>query len=340
MRAAQYKEYSTDLNTISLVENVTKPKCRQGFAIVKVNIASANPIDYLIMEGKLKENKWKMPFPFTMGYDFSGTIECLDERDKGKDLKVGDRVFGVNWGQHRHDTEDYPPGGAFAEFIGVPLNKLSKIPKDVSFELAAGLPLVGTCAYEGLFHNLNVDKGSRILILGGSTAVGYLAIQLAKSKGAWVATTCSTRTRDYVQKAKPDRIINYQEQQWENLDDLKDLDAIFDTVGEDKFFSRARENRVVKKDGRFATIVCSEDIGRKPDAHPPSPFASYFCFSQDRRIQDELINMIATNKLNLPIDRQFPFTEEGLHEMLRYQKSGDSMGKNLLKIGEMGASKA
>jgi len=199
---------------------------------------------------------------------------------------------------------------------------------------------VGTTAYEALFHNLNIDKGSRLLILGGSTAVGYLAIQLAKSKGAWVATTCSTRTRDYVAKLKPDRIINYQEQEWDKLDDLKDLDAIFDTVGEERFFTRARENRVVKKDGRFATIVCHEDIGCKPDAHPPSPFASYFCFSQDRRIQDELINMLANGKLTLPIDRQFPFTNEGLREMLRYQKSGDAMGKNLLKIGESGASKA
>lgn len=75
----------------------------------------------------------KMSFPFTMGYDFAGTIESLDESDRDKEFRVGDRVFGVNWGENRHDTEDYQPGGAFAEYIGLPLSKLSKIPKGVLF---------------------------------------------------------------------------------------------------------------------------------------------------------------------------------------------------------------
>jgi NADPH:quinone reductase-like Zn-dependent oxidoreductase len=115
-----------------------------------------------------------MPFPFTMGYEFAGTIEDLDEADR-KDFKVGqrrnrsvviyffsllffslflvsfflfgfkcfscssvshceigDRVFGVNWGEHRHDTDNCTPGGAFAEYIALPLNKLSKIQKGMS----------------------------------------------------------------------------------------------------------------------------------------------------------------------------------------------------------------
>jgi len=272
--------------------------------------------------------------PFTMGYDFAGTIESLDELDR-TEFKVGDRVFGVNWGEHRHDTEDYPPGGAFAEFIGVPLTKLIKLPKDISFEQGAGLSLVGLTAYENLC-NLKIEKGSRILILGGSTAVGYLAIQLAKSKGAWVATTCSTRTCEHVRKTKADKIINYEKEKWDQCDELKDLDGIFDCVGEERFFTRARDNNVVKKDGRFTTIVRQDDIGCKPDGHPPSPFASYYIFKQDRKIQEELVQMLASNKLTLPIDRQFPFTDEGLHEMLRYQKSGESQGKNLLKICERG----
>jgi len=336
MRAAQYRQYSSDLNDLTINDNVPKPKARKGLAVVKIKMASSNPIDFLLMEGKLKERKWNMPFPFTMGYDFAGTIESLDEADKGHELKVGERVFGVNWGEHRHDTEGYEPGGAFAEYIGVPLSKLSKIPKDVSFERAAGLSLVGTTAYQNLFDNLKVDKGTRILILGGSSAVGFLAIQLAKHKGAWVATTCSERTCDHVRKAKPDRIIDYNKEKWDHLDDLKNLDCIFDTVGEEKFFTRARDNNVVKKEGRYATIVCSEDIGKKPDAHPPSPFAAYSVFAQSKKTQDELMHCLSQGKLHLPIDRHFPFTNEGVREMLRYQKSGDSQGKNILKIDETG----
>jgi NADPH:quinone reductase-like Zn-dependent oxidoreductase len=60
MRAAQYKDYSSDLNTIKLVDNVTKPKARKGCALVKIAMAASNPIDFLVMEGKLKNNKWNV----------------------------------------------------------------------------------------------------------------------------------------------------------------------------------------------------------------------------------------------------------------------------------------
>ena len=54
-----------------------------------------------------------------------------------------------------------------------------------------------------------INSSSRILVLGGSGAVGQMAIQLAKARGAWVATTCSTRSAPFVAQFSPDRIIDY-----------------------------------------------------------------------------------------------------------------------------------
>ena len=65
-----------------------------------------------------------MPLPFTVGYDFSGTIDEVDEADSSK-YPSGTNVFGVQWGQGKHDEDDKPCGGTFAEYVAVPTSRLS-----------------------------------------------------------------------------------------------------------------------------------------------------------------------------------------------------------------------
>merc|ERR1719464_271 len=100
-------------------------------------------------------------------------------------------------------------GGGLAEYSIVPSNKLSRKPTNVSHEEAASVALVGLTARQAL-DALSVKEGTKLLILGGSGAVGTIATQLAKNRGAWVATTCSSRTKDYVGRmGKPDMIVDY-----------------------------------------------------------------------------------------------------------------------------------
>jgi len=331
MLAAQYSSYSNDFKTVSLVQ-VNKPKAQAKFALVKIKFAASNPVDCGVMAGLGKAAGWKMTFPFTMGYDFSGIIEALDESDIGKPFQVGDEVFCVNWGNAKHDDDDGSEiAGTFAEYISIPIRKLSKKPATVTFEQAAAVALVGTTAYQSL-GVLNVTASSKILILGGSTAVGYLAIQLAKNRGAWVATTCSTRTVEYVRTVNPDRIINYKEQQWDKLEDLKELDFVFDAVGEPKWFSRVRDGKLLKETGSCLSIRDSSECGFNPLAHPPMPYAGFFCLSCDPSVQDKLAEMIGNGSLKVPIDKEYPFTSDGIFEMLTYQESGASLGKNILRI--------
>jgi len=264
-----------------------------------------------------------------MGYDFSGVVEKLSESDANKPFSVGDEVFAVNWGNAKHDDESPSIGGAFAQYISIPISKLSKKPASLSHELAAAVALVGTTAYQGL-DQCKATKGTKILILGGSSAVGFLAIQLAKSRGCWVATTCSSRTYDYVKQTKPDRIINYQEEKWDELPDLKELDAVYDTVNESDWFNRARDKKVVRSDGYCLTITSGDLVGFNPNGHPPLAYASFFCLSNDSKIQDELAAMLVDGSLLLTIDQRFPFTLEGVKDMLVYIKGGKSCGKNVI----------
>ena len=280
MRAIRISDFSSEYDKTLSLEEVEKPTPSPGFAVVAIKAASGNPVDFKVLQGYLKDT-WECPLPMTVGYDFSGIVDCLDDADIGASkFKVGDEVFAVNWGvnQHKPVEEGATVGGAFAEYIKVPLRMLSRKPSTITHKQAAAIALVGTTAHQALFDCLQVGKGSKVLILGGPTAVGSIAIQLAKDAGAWVATTASTRNLEYVSQFKPDLVVNYREEDWsKDRPELQEIDAVFDAVGEKDAFARAVTNgKVVKEGGSFVSIA-SPDAGVDPVAHQPRiEYGSFF----------------------------------------------------------------
>merc|ERR1712146_777664 len=153
-------------------------------------------------------------------------------------------------------------------------------------------------------------KGSKVLILGGAGAVGTVACQLAKLRGAWVATTCSPRTKDYViAKSNPDLIVDYTSQKWdEDVPQLKGIDAVFEAVADDGF---ARAKKIVTEGGSFAAIATlMPGLIRR---HTNQRFSGRrLCASRMVKEQDELAALLADKKLTLDVEETFPFTSEGV----------------------------
>lgn len=139
------------------------------------------------MKGNLSRI-WNVSLPITPGYDFSGIITQLPEGEDSLGFNIGDEVFGANWGNGRHNDpsrEDWPVAGTFSEFCSVPLRRLSRKPSDLSFDEAAAISTAGCTAFQCLFNCAKLTSGQRVLILGGDTVTGSIAINLAKSTGAW-----------------------------------------------------------------------------------------------------------------------------------------------------------
>ena len=118
------------------------------------------------------------------GFDCAGTVVAVGSAVK-KDLKIGDRVCGSADGMSR----SRPLGGAFAQYVSLPGDLAVKIPDDLSFEAAAayGTALASTCM--ALFYSLKIptkflEKPAEtpfpVLVYGGSTSTGTMAIQLLK----------------------------------------------------------------------------------------------------------------------------------------------------------------
>lgn len=250
-------------------------------------------------------------------------------------FSIGDHVLGINFGQGSHDdsihNEHCPVGGAFAEYILVPLVKLTHKPASVSFHAAASVPLAGLTAYQVLHDCAKVTAGSRVLILGGSSVVGLIAIQLAKRAGAWVVTTASTRNIAFVRQFGADKIINYQESKWESYEETLGVDVVIDAVGDKDSFQRMKS--IVKPTGVYVSIA-NFDAGSDPLGHPPMTWCAKYGVCQQTEQLTQLVALLESGDIKIPIHKEFPLTLSGVRDIFAEVEAGKSTGKNILRISK------
>lgn len=196
---------------------VPTPEINEYEVLAEIHAASINPIDFKIRDGKVKM-LLKYEMPLILGNDFSGVI-----------TKVGSKVTRFKVGDEIYARPRKNKIGTFAEYIAIHEDDIALKPKNLSFEEAASIPLVGLTSYQALHDIMQLQKGQKILIHAGSGGVGTFAIQLAKIMGATVTTTASEAGANLVTSLGADEIINYKTEKFEDI--LKNYDAVFDTIG-------------------------------------------------------------------------------------------------------------
>lgn len=191
MKAVQLTGYG-ESGSLHFNKQVDMPTIPPEHVLIEVCAAGVNPIDCKIQSGNLK-NRLKLNLPATLGLDFSGVIVDLGEGVNG--FTKGDEVYGM--------CSFYNTGsGSFADFVIANPKNIALKPKKLTHVEAAALPLAGISALQSLVEIMNVSEGKRVLIHGGSGGVGSIAIQLAKSMGAYVATTVRSKNKKFVQKTR------------------------------------------------------------------------------------------------------------------------------------------
>jgi alcohol dehydrogenase len=104
-------------------------------------------------------------------------------------------------------------------------------PNQIYFVEAASLPLAGASALQALEGHIQIKPDQKILIHGGAGGIGSLAVQIAKSHGAFVAATASANDINYVLSLGADKVIDFRSEKFEDI--LKNYDAVFDTFSGD-----------------------------------------------------------------------------------------------------------
>lgn len=217
-------------NKAKVTSDVNVPRLRPTYVLAKVEAIALNPTDWKHITGKRAAPNC------TSGCDFAGTVVEVGP-EVTKSLKPGDRIAGTTHGANASETED----GCFAEYAMAKGDLVMKIPDSLSFEQAATAPLGVSTVGQGLYQKAlkmalptnPIKTAEPVLIYGGSSATGSLAIQYAKLSGYRVLTTCSPHNNDFVKSLGADAVYDYKDPdcgQKINKDTNNSLKLIWDTI--------------------------------------------------------------------------------------------------------------
>ena len=227
-----------DADALVLAE-VPDPQPAAGEVRVKVAAAGVNRADVMQRMGHYDPPPGSSPYP---GLEVSGTVDAVGEGVDG--WSVGDEVCALL------------SGGGYAELVCVPTGQLLPVPAGISLEDAAALPEVVNTVWSNVFMTANLLPGQTLLVHGGSSGIGTMAIQLAREVGARVIVTAGSAAKlEACRELGAEVLVNYREQDF--VEEVRGAtggagaDVILDNMGA-KYLARNVE--ALATNGRLVVI--------------------------------------------------------------------------------------
>ncbi len=239
MRAITIPEYG-QANVLTFAE-IDKPTPGAGEVLVRVVATAINRADLLQRQGFYPPPEGASPIP---GLELSGRIVELG--NGVENWKVGDFICAI------------VTGGGYADFAVVPVGALMPIPAGIDVISAAALPEATCTAWSNLFMLGGLREGERVLIHGGASGIGTMAIQLAKWIGAEVITTASASKHEVCTFLGANKCIDYRTEDF--AEEISGVNVILDVIGASYL---AKNMKVLAPNGRL--IVIGLQGGRKSE---------------------------------------------------------------------------
>lgn len=184
-----------DADALVLAE-VAIPDPAPGEVRIRVAASGVNRADIMQRKGFYDPPPGSSAYP---GLEVSGTVDALGEGVEGWSL--GDEVCALL------------VGGGYAEQVCVPESQVLPVPAGVALEDAAALPEVVCTVWSNVFMTANLLPGQTLLVHGGSSGIGTMAIQLAREVGARVAVTAGSSAKlEACRALGAEVLVNYREQ--------------------------------------------------------------------------------------------------------------------------------
>jgi NADPH:quinone reductase-like Zn-dependent oxidoreductase len=220
---------------------------------VAIHAVGVNPVDWKMrsrgpmrMAARLVRMFRGPHGPFIVGVDFAGVIEAVGANVK--QLQVGNRVVGgTNFARGQH--------GSYADEVVVHHDQVTVIPDNMSFDVAAGLPVAGVTAWRAVFDYRKLEPGRRALVVGASGGVGQFAVQIAKrvAQADLVAGICSTKNAAMVKQLGADVVVDYSA--GDPIEEARKhgpYDVVIDCVGS---YSASKLRSLLGKGGLHVMVV-------------------------------------------------------------------------------------
>jgi NADPH:quinone reductase-like Zn-dependent oxidoreductase len=311
------------------VRELAVPEPGPGQILIRVRAAGLNRADLYMLEGSYSPNS-KTANVYTAGLEMAGEVAAV-----GPDVTsvvVGDRVCAAGL-------------GAFGEFAVLDHRHAIAIPESLSWSDAASLPVGLATEHDALVTQAGFTAGQSVLVVGATSAIGLIAVQLAKAFGASlvIATTTSDGKAHALKEVGADVVINTKT---ENLSEVVSavtggtgVDVVLDHVGGDLLAQTLGATRI------GGTVV---NIGRL--GGPQSTIdLNQLSFRRLRllgttfsvRTPDELADVcaalvpgvlpaVADGRIRPVVDRVFAFDDAG--KAADYLRSNQAIGKVVIEM--------
>jgi len=299
MKAAVY--YETGAPDVLHYEDVPDPVPGPGDVLIQVEAISIEGGDTLNRAGGMMPSA-----PHIVGYQCAGTVAAVGA--EVTDRTVGQRVVGtMPWGSH-------------AELAVTPALVTWVVPDDADIKGAACVPVAFGTAHDCLFEFGRLQAGETVLVQAGASGVGVACIQLAKRAGATVLATASSEERlNRLWSLGLDTGIDYSSDGW--VDRVRTatngagVDLVVDSVGgsvlQGSLQCLGYRGRciTVGQAGREGKLVDLSMLGAQNQSITGVFLGAEIATPRVRTIIAELVDDVASGKLEVPIDRTYPLAE-------------------------------
>lgn len=151
------------------IKSVPQPKPKGKEVLIEIKASGVNYADVIVRWGLYESAKKFVGWPITPGFEYAGQV--IEVGPDVKKFKRGDSIVGVSL------------FGAYASHICVTEDYVFPLPKNWTYEQAAGMPAVYLTAYHALFQNVVIRPGAKILVHSAAGGVGTALLQMCKLKG-------------------------------------------------------------------------------------------------------------------------------------------------------------
>ncbi len=311
------------------LSDVSEPQLGPGDVLIDVVAAGVNRADLLQRQGRYPPPPGASP---VLGLECSGRISALGPEVEG--WVVGDEVCALL------------TGGGYAQQVVVPSGQLLTIPRGVSLVDAAALPEAGCTVWSNLVMAAQLSRGESLLVHGGGSGIGTMAIQIARMRGAIpIVTVGSDRKAEFCRALGAEVVINHHVEDFVDVvretTDGKGVDVVLDIIGAKYLTANLR---ALASDGRLVIIglqggVKAElDLGRLLSRR--LSVMGTTLRSRSATAKAEIVSEVAAQvwpavaegAVRPVVDRVVPWQQAA--EAHRLLERGESIGKVVLQVAD------
>ena len=278
---------------VLVAEERPRPVPGDGEILLRVRAAGVDAADRLARSGAAP--LYGQP-PFTLGRDVSGVVA---QTGAGVTLfRPGDEVFGM------------VEGGGHALHVTAPAGHFAVKPAALDHVHAAAAPTAALTAWHGLIDTARIGPGTRVLVHAAASALGHVAVQLAKAEGAYVIGTAAPGEHDFLRGLGADELVDDTA---DFTDRVHAVDAALDLVGGDH---GPRTLNTLRPGGLLLAAVPG-DLGLSPEEVEARGmrFAVVEAEPSGERLA-KVASLLASDRIRLHVEAAVPFVEAAkAHEL-------------------------